>query len=158
MRYFLLDRVTEFVPGVSAQGIKNVTLTEEVLHDHFPDHPVMPGVLLVEAAAQLAGFLIETSRDSGENPRQRALLVQIRSAKFRQPARPGDQIMLTAKLTGSLDGAAEVSCEASVGGKCSMRASLTFMLRAIDSASVHDQRRSLYRLWTRDLEPKPVIR
>jgi 3-hydroxyacyl-[acyl-carrier-protein] dehydratase len=158
MRYFLLDQVTELVPGVSARGLKNVSLSDEVLHDHFPDHPVLPGALVIEAAAQLAGFLIELSADPGPLPPRRALLAQIRRAKFYQPAQPGDQIDLRARLTGVLDGAAEVDCEASVGGARSLEATLTFILKTVDSERVHEQRRRLYRVWTRALEPKPVIR
>src|SRR5262249_56251763 len=57
MRYFLVDKVTELVPGERIRGVKCVSLSDEVLHDHFPDFPVMPGALIVEAGAQLAGFL-----------------------------------------------------------------------------------------------------
>ena len=158
MRYFLLDKVIDFVPGVRARGLKNVTLSDDVLMDHFPDFPVMPGALVIEAAAQLGGFLIEMSAEADPNPPRRALLAQIRRAKFYQPAQPGDQIELDVKLTATLDGAAELECEATVGGARSLEATLTFMLRTVDSERVHEQRRRLYRVWTRDLEPKPVIR
>ena len=49
MRYFLIDKVTELVPGERARGVKNVTLSDETLHDHFPDHPIMPGALILLA-------------------------------------------------------------------------------------------------------------
>ncbi len=158
MRYFLLDKVTEVVPGEHARGIKNVTLTDEVMHDHFPDYPVLPGVLMVEAAAQLAGFLLEITRNVTDAPPERALLAQIRSAKFYLPAQPGDQIELHARLGAAMDGAAEVACEAMVGGKRAMRATLMFVMKTIESERLHEQRRSLYRLWTRGLDTKLVIR
>src|SRR6185295_4742030 len=89
MRYILLDRVTELEPGRRARGKKAITLTDDVLHDHFPDFPIYPGALLVEAAAQLAGFLLEKSRNQPGEPEARALLVQIDRTKFYRPARPG---------------------------------------------------------------------
>jgi len=158
MRYFLLDRVTELVVGERARGLKNVTLTDEVVHDHFPDYPVLPGALVIEAAAQLGGFLVEmTFNKEGEAPR-RAVLVQIQQAKFYKPAEPGDRIELVTTLGPSLETAAQVTAEASIDGERSMRASITFMLKTIDSERVHEQRRSLYRLWTRHLSPPCPIR
>ncbi len=153
MRYVMLDKVTELVVGERARGIKCVTLSDDVLHDHFPGYPVLPGVLVIEAAAQLAGFLLECSNPpiSGETQR-RAVLAQIDKAKFYAPTQPGDRIELSAKITGALDGAARVVVEASVEGESVMRGQLTFMLRLIDSEQVHAQRRDLYRIWTRGLE------
>jgi 3-hydroxyacyl-[acyl-carrier-protein] dehydratase len=155
VRYFLLDRITDIVPRENARGIKNVTLTDEVLHDHFPDYPILPGALLVEAMAQLAGFLLEVSfnkEGAANTDVQRALLVQINSAKFSSPAEPGDQIELVATMASSLDAAAQVDTEASVGGQRIARAKLTFMMKTIDSDRVHEQRRYLYRLWTKHLK------
>ncbi len=157
MRYYLLDRVTDVVPGESARGVKNVTLTDEVLHDHFPDHPILPGALLVEAMAQLAGFLLEVTHNADDRPLVRALLVQIAHAKFSRPAEPGDRIELSVKLGASLDAASQIDAEAHVDGQRIARAQLTFMLKAIDSERVHEQRRYLYRLWTKHLDKEVRI-
>jgi 3-hydroxyacyl-[acyl-carrier-protein] dehydratase len=150
VRYFMLDRVTALVRGERAVGVKCVTFTDETLHDHFPDHPILPGALLLEAGAQLAGFLIEMS---GAPALHRAVLVQIDKAKFQGPAIPGDRVVLEATLKSSLETAAQVEIEAAVEGKRIARATLTFMLRRVDSDRVHEQRRTLYRIWTRDLDP-----
>jgi 3-hydroxyacyl-[acyl-carrier-protein] dehydratase len=148
VRYFLLDKITAFEPEVFAAGVKNVSLTDEVLHDHFPDHPILPGALLLEAMAQLAGFLLEGGRaDAAE----RAILAQIEKAKFHAPAGPGDQITLKVTLAQRLEAAAQVEAEAQVGERCIGRARLTFVLRRVASARVSEQRAMLYRIWTREL-------
>ncbi len=152
MRYFLVDKVTEWTKGERARGIKCVTLTDQVLHDHFPDHPIFPGSLLIEGLAQLSGFLIETSRAPGL---ERAVLAQIDKAKFHKPAWAGDAIELTATLVSELDAAAVTEVTASVSGEQIARAKLTFMMTRVDSTAVHEQRRALYRVWTRDLPNKP---
>jgi 3-hydroxyacyl-[acyl-carrier-protein] dehydratase len=158
MRYILLDRITEATPGRVARGLKCVTLTDDVLHDHFPDHPILPGALLVEAAAQLAGFLLEISQSVEVSPPRRALLVQIQRAKFYLPAKPGDSVELTAELDAALDAASQVKVSADIRGDRAMRGTLTFMLKSIESERVHEQRRYLYRLWTRDLDLAGLIR
>jgi 3-hydroxymyristoyl/3-hydroxydecanoyl-(acyl carrier protein) dehydratase len=151
VRYFLLDRVTEVVPGELARGTKCVTLTDEALHDHFPDHPIFPGALLVEAMAQLGGFLLEVSENADEKPLVRALLGQIRRAKFEHPAEPGDRIDLEVRLARALDTAAEVHAEAHVDGRRIAQADLTFVLRQVGNERVHEARRALYRMWTKRL-------
>ncbi|MBI6545232.1 MAG: beta-hydroxyacyl-ACP dehydratase [Cyanobacteria bacterium NC_groundwater_1444_Ag_S-0.65um_54_12] len=158
MRYFLVDRVTELAVGQWVRGVKNVTLSDEILHDHFPDYPVMPGALIVEAAAQLAGFLIEMTFNQLDVLPQRALLAQIQQAKFNGTCGPGDRIDLYVALGSKLGSAVQVRAEAQVEGRRVMRAQLTFVLKEIDSERVHEQRRYLYSLWTKDLQTRPAIR
>ncbi|MFN7974310.1 MAG: 3-hydroxyacyl-ACP dehydratase FabZ family protein [Acidobacteriota bacterium] len=153
MRYYLVDKVMEVVAGERIRGVKNVTLTDEVLHDHFPDFPVMPGALILEAMAQLSGLLLEmTFREPGRRPR-RALLVAVKDAKFHDTAGPGDQLAIEMRLVSRLEGAAQVSGVVTAGDRRIARATLTFALRDIDSDRVHEQRRYVYALWTRGLDP-----
>jgi 3-hydroxyacyl-[acyl-carrier-protein] dehydratase len=128
-----------------------------VLHDHFPDHPILPGALILEAAAQLAGFLLEMTVNRPAEPPQRALLVQVDLAKFHDTAGPGDQLDIEITLGSLREGAAQVVAQAQVGDRRIARASLTFVLRRIDSERVHEQRGYLYKLWTRDLKPPVTI-
>jgi 3-hydroxyacyl-[acyl-carrier-protein] dehydratase len=148
VRYFLVDKVTAYRPGESASGLKCVTLSDEILHDHFPDYPILPGVLIVEALAQLAGFVLEIESD---RPKERAILAQIERAKFHAPVGPGDQLRLEVRVEQRLEAAARVQGEARLGERVVARAELTFMLKTIDSERVHEQRRALYRLWLREL-------
>lgn len=158
MRYFLLDRITAFERGKRASGIKCVTLTDEILHDHFPDHPILPGALLIESMSQLGGFLVELSfHGEGHSQVRRAILAQIKDAKFHRGCKPGDRIELETVLESQLEDAARVTATATVDGERVARAELTFMLREVDSERVHEQRREIYRVWTRDLKPPPAI-
>ena len=157
MRFILVDRVDELKPGELVRGVKNVTLSEDFLADHFPDNPLYPGTLIVEALAQLGGLLVECSVREGASDRRRAVLGQSDKAKFHSPCRPGDRIDLACRLASSLEGAAQVEGEATVGGRHAAQAILTFRLVRVESESVHEQRRNLYRLWTRDLDPAIAI-
>jgi len=156
MRYFMLDRVTEFTKGISACGIKNITLTDDILHDHFPDYPVFPGAMLIEAMAQLGGFLLEMSVNTKDSIR-RALLAQIDKAKFHNLAEPGDQLLLSAELDERIDDAAKVNITVHCGDTKIANAKLTFVLKPIESEKIHAQRRYCYRLWTKKLIPAQEI-
>ena len=160
MRYYLIDKVTELVPGERARGVKCATLSDEILHDHFPDYPMLPGALIVEGAAQLAGFLLEMTfnrPDQPERPIVRALLAQIQRAKFYAPVGPGDRLEIAATLVSSREASAQVDFHATVEGAQAARGTLLFVLRGIDSARVHDQRRYVYALWTRHFSPPLVF-
>jgi 3-hydroxyacyl-[acyl-carrier-protein] dehydratase len=158
MRFFLVDRVHELRPGELARGVKNLSLTEDLFQDHFPEHPVFPGTLLIEALAQLSGFLAECSFHQGSSETRRAVLAQIDKAKLHLPCRPGDQIELVARLASQLEGATQLEAEALVRGERAASATLTFRLLKVESDKLHEQRRALYQLWTRDLNLPFAIR
>lgn len=87
--FLLVDRIIEIEPGVKAIGIKNVTINEEFFQGHFPGHPIMPGVLIIEAMAQVAGIL---AFRSGVKDAKSVYFLSIEKAKFRKPVVPGDQL------------------------------------------------------------------
>lgn len=87
----LVDRVLEYVPGESAVGLKNVTMNEPHFQGHFPDFPVMPGVLIVEAMAQTSAILVVQTL-GGEAEGKLVYFMSIDSAKFRKPVTPGDSM------------------------------------------------------------------
>ncbi len=156
MRYFMIDRITDLKIGESASAIKNVTLTEDILHDHFPDYPVLPGAFIIESMAQLGGFLLEMSLNKPGFIR-RALLIQVDHAKFYKPAEPGDQLILHVQMAEQMEDAAKISARVNISGEKSALAKLTFLIKEIDSEKIHQQRRYFYKLWTKHLEHIPEI-
>lgn len=158
LRFFLVDKIWQVSPGESVRGVKNVTLSDEILQDHFPDHPVYPGTLIVEALAQLAGFLFEYSANAPDKPVRRAVLAQIEKAKFHKPAHPGDALELECRFVSELGESAQLEGTVTVRGERIARAMLTFVLMAVDSEKLHRQRRDLYAIWTRGLKlTRPIL-
>ena len=90
--FLLLDRLEVEVPGEKGIGLKNVTMNEEFFQGHFPNNPVMPGVLQVEAMAQTAGAIVAASASEGKTPD--VLFMSIDGVKFRKPVKPGDQLKM----------------------------------------------------------------
>ncbi len=89
--FLLVDKITSLVPDQSAVGIKCVTVNEEFFQGHFPGNPVMPGVLMVEALAQVGGVILKTGEQHKESS---AYLLSLDKVKFRRPVVPGDQLFL----------------------------------------------------------------
>jgi beta-hydroxyacyl-ACP dehydratase FabZ len=118
----LVDRVDGLVPGVSAQGVKCVTINEPFMTGHFPDHPIMPGVLIVDALAQLAGVMLrsDASAPRPERPpseQRPGVLASIQRMRFFKPVVPGDQLQLRVRLQKTLGNVHQVQAEARVGGE-----------------------------------------
>ena len=89
----MIDRVEDVVLNESAIGVKNVTVNEQFFQGHFPDHPVMPGVLIIEAMAQTSAVLVVESLGEASAGRL-VYFMTIESAKFRRPVVPGDQLRI----------------------------------------------------------------
>jgi len=113
--FLLVDRVLEIDPGKKIVGLKNVTMNEPFFPGHFPGHPVMPGVLIVEAMAQVAAILVYSS--SEDNKDKITYFVGIDNTKFRKPVVPGDQLRLELEVMGCRRGIYTFSGKAYVDGK-----------------------------------------
>ncbi|TAN42281.1 MAG: 3-hydroxyacyl-ACP dehydratase FabZ [Nitrospirae bacterium] len=122
--FLLVDRILEFEPRVSIKGIKNVTINEPFFQGHFPEQPIMPGVLLVEAMAQIAGVLAIHSGIEGKS----TYFMSIESAKFRRPVVPGDQIVFEIRALKQRGSVWKFAGSASVDGKAVSEAEFTAMV------------------------------
>jgi 3-hydroxyacyl-[acyl-carrier-protein] dehydratase len=154
MRFFLIDKITEWHVGASAAGIKNVTLSEDFFTDHFPKYPIMPGVLILEALAQLSGLLLEASVEKISGRKIKALLSIVEKAKFRQIARPGDTLDLTARILSLHDDAGKVVVKAECAGQSVAECEMVFVWTTLEDAELDEQRRRLREFWMRDIPPE----
>lgn len=114
--FLLIDRVTEFNPGQSLVGYKNVTYNEPFFQGHFPERPIMPGVLILEAMAQATGLLAFKTVERGARRESLYFLVGMDNVRFKKPVVPGDQLMLYATLLRSRRGIWVFDCAARVDG------------------------------------------
>jgi 3-hydroxyacyl-[acyl-carrier-protein] dehydratase len=113
--FLLVDKVIECEPGIRLLGVKNVTYNEPFFQGHFPQKPIMPGVLILEALAQATGLLAsETAGDELDG--MIYYLVGIDKAKFKRPVVPGDQLMLEARFVKSRRNIWAFECRAEVDG------------------------------------------
>ena len=122
MRWFWIDRFTEFESGKRAAAIKNVSLAEEHLHDHFPGAPVMPNSLIVEGLAQTGGLLVAEHGDWEE----RVVLAKLSKARFHFSAVPGDTLIYRTVLDDVQKDGARVSGTSHVGDRLQGEVELFF--------------------------------
>lgn len=137
--FLLLDRITALEPGVSAEGIKNITVGESALAGHFPGRMIYPGVLLVECVAQLTAVIYGTAALrraglplNGHAAHRVGYLAEIRQAKFLKPVTPGDQVRIRAGSGPRMGGLISVTGQASVGRDVVMTTRLTVTERDED--------------------------
>jgi UDP-3-O-[3-hydroxymyristoyl] N-acetylglucosamine deacetylase/3-hydroxyacyl-[acyl-carrier-protein] dehydratase len=121
----LVDRVLEIVGDTKAIGIKNVTFNDIFFQGHYPGTPIMPGVLIVEAMAQLGGILLSQKL---EHTGKLAVLLSMDKVKMRQPVVPGDQLILEAVAVRVKSRTGHVRCKAFVQDKLAAEADIMFML------------------------------
>lgn len=120
--FLLVDRIIEMEIGKSIVGIKNVSINEPFFPGHFPGHPVMPGVLVIEAMAQIAAILAYSSDESVRS--KVTYFAGIDNARFRKPVMPGDQLRFEIEVTGCKRGIWMFSAKALVDGKLVTEADL----------------------------------
>jgi len=121
--FLLIDRVIEVVPGDKIRALKNVTINEPFFQGHFPGKPIMPGVLIIEAMAQVGGILAyETG--SAEQRNRLIYFMAMDKVRFRRPVVPGDQIIFEAKMLNFRLKAAKMSGTATVDDRLAAEAVL----------------------------------
>ena len=124
--FALIDRVIEHVPGKKAVALKNVTINEPQFQGHFPERPLMPGVLIVESMAQVGGVIVTQMPDL---PKGLFVFAGINNVKFRRPVIPGDQLVITCELLSiKRKRFGKVKGEAHVDGKLVCSGELMFSL------------------------------
>lgn len=115
--FLLVDRVVELTPGESIVAYKNVTVNEPFFNGHFPDHPVMPGVLIVEAMAQAAGILGFKTMDKTPQDGSIYYFVGADNLRFKRPVVPGDRLQLEATVLSEKRGIWKFQVKATVEGE-----------------------------------------
>lgn len=129
--FLLVDRVLECEPGKTIVAVKNVTINEPFFQGHFPHHPVMPGVLIMEALAQAAGIL--SFKTMGSKPDENSVFyfVGIDNARFKKPVTAGDQLHLHVEILRNMRGIWKFKAEAKVDGEIVAEAELMCAKRDI---------------------------
>lgn len=126
--FLLIDRVLSYEPGKEIVALKNVTMNEPFFPGHYPNHPVMPGVLIIEAMAQAAAILSFTGEGKADDSKV-YYFVGIDGARFKRPVVPGDQLILRAVPTRSLRGVGKFHAVATVDDKIVAEAELMCTMR-----------------------------
>ena len=147
MRFYMLDKIIEWKIGESAKGIKNVSLSEDFFDDHFPRHPIMPGVLVVEALAQLSGLLLEATVERDYKKKVKALLSIIEKVKFRNISKPGDTLVLNSEILSVHEDSGRVKTIAKVDEKVIAEAEMIFVLISFDDPELEKKRKQLLDFW-----------
>ena len=128
--FLLVDRVISIEPGKNIVAIKNVTINEPFFVGHFPNQPIMPGVMILEALAQASAILSFKSDNFKVNDDSVYYLVGIDNARFKKPVVVGDQLMLHATLMRHIKGFWKFTTQAKVGGEVVAEAELICAVRA----------------------------
>ena len=127
--FLLVDRIVAVDPGKSIRGIKNVTMNEPFFPGHFPGYPVMPGVLVIEALAQVAAIMSHLIADTKPDARSLIFFAGIDNARFRRQVLPGDQLTLEADVIRIVRGVGKFATRARVGDDVACEAELMAAIR-----------------------------
>ena len=125
--FLLIDRLVDVIPGESAVGLKNVSVNEPFFQGHFPNRPVMPGVLIIEAMAQTAAVIVVASL-GGSAEGKLVYFMSIDNARFRKPVEPGDQLRLVCRKERQRGNVWKFTGEALVGDTVVAEATYTAMI------------------------------
>jgi len=123
--FLMIDRVDELEPGKRAVAVKNVTVDEPFFQGHFPEYPIMPGVLIVEALAQTAGIATAVLEDSRD---KLGVLAGIDSMKFKKQVVPGDTLKLESEIVSNRMGVVKAKVRATVDGQVAAEGEIRFAM------------------------------
>ncbi|MCA9048313.1 MAG: beta-hydroxyacyl-ACP dehydratase [Planctomycetaceae bacterium] len=149
MRWYWIDKFVEFHSGKSARAVKNVSLAEEHLHDHFPGFPVMPASLMIEGMAQTGGILLGEANDFKYN----VILAKVPKVEFHSWACPGDQLIYSATLEDAREEGGSVRVTAAVGERLVAEAEIVFVHLSSDDPQLSriDQKNFVFRMNLMDI-------
>ncbi len=133
--FLLIDRILEIQPGKRVVGLKNVTINEAFFQGHFPGHPIMPGVLVIEAMAQVGGVLLMHTLDASAE-KKLFYFTGIDRAKFRRPVLPGDQVRFELEILQLKSRNCRMRGRAYVGDKLAAEAELSCVVVDRDSGGI----------------------
>jgi 3-hydroxyacyl-[acyl-carrier-protein] dehydratase len=131
----LVDRVLELVPGERIVALKNVTINEPYFMGHFPGHPVMPGVLIIESLAQACAILAFVTLEAKEGDGTLFYFAGIDAARFKKPVIPGDQLRLEAEMGRAKRGIGKFTARALVGGQVVCETEMMCAVRKANEAA-----------------------
>ena len=131
--FLMIDRVLECEPGKRIRALKNVSANEPYFPGHFPNRPVMPGVLILEAMAQAAGILVFRTQNARPDENSVYYYAGIDNARFKRPVAPGDQLEIEVTILGSKRGVWKFGCVARVAGNVVTEAEILCTVRAAGS-------------------------
>jgi len=150
MRFFLIDKITTWEVGSHAEALKNVALSEDSFDDHFPRRPVMPGVLILEGLAQLAGLLLEASLQARCAKEAKVVLTVLERSKFRELGRPGDTLRYRAEVVSVNEDGGKARVEALRDQRVVATSGMTFAFMTVDDPQLDEKRRARLNLWMRE--------
>ena len=131
--FLLVDRVLECEAGQRIKAVKNVTLNEPFFQGHFPGYPVMPGVLVIEAMAQVSAILAYVTRGERHDAKSLLFFAGIDDARFKRPVFPGDQLVLESVELNVVRSVFKFAAKASVGGELVAEARLMAAVRDVQA-------------------------
>lgn len=129
--FLLVDRVLELDPGNFIRGFKNLTINEEFFSGHFPGHPLMPGVLIVEAMAQLSGVLAFETKNRRPAQGYTYYLAGTDKTRFKKPVLPGDRLMMESRILADKRGVMKFDCQAFVDDELACESIIICMERKL---------------------------
>jgi len=148
----MIDKICIWELGQKAEAIKNIALSEDFFDDHFPRHPIMPGVLILEGMAQLSGVLLEASIKEKYNVNIKCLLTILERTKFREMARPGDSLIYRSEVVSLNKSGGKVNATAFCDGRTIVTTAMGFVFKTVDDPALEKTRSQLIKTWM----PEPI--